>query len=96
MDEGDVNQNTIYSLFHCLLALKYYVLFNFSLKPKEFTINFKISINLNFMCILELFMTVFADTVDLRLRLQINLNLSPVSICVNFGLIVYFIETQNS
>ena len=30
----------------------------------------------------------------LRLRLQICLNLTPVSICLNFGLIVYFIETQ--
>ena len=30
----------------------------------------------------------------LRLRLQICLNLTPVTICLNFGLIVYFIETQ--
>ena len=31
---------------------------------------------------------------SLRLRLQICLNFTPVSICLNFGLIVCFIETQ--
>ena len=30
----------------------------------------------------------------LRLRLQICLNLTPVSIYLNFGLIVYYVETQ--
>ena len=35
------------------------------------------------------------NTVEcLRLRLQICLNFKPVSICLNFGFIVYFIETQ--
>ena len=30
----------------------------------------------------------------LSLRLQICINLTPVSIYLNFGLVVYFIETQ--
>ena len=30
----------------------------------------------------------------MRLRLQISLNLTLVSICLNFRLIVYFIETK--
>ena len=39
--------------------------------------------------------TVSLITVEhLRLRLQICLNLTPISICLNFGLIVYFIESQ--
>ena len=30
----------------------------------------------------------------LRLRLQICLNLTPVSVCLNFGLNAYFMEPQ--
>ena len=38
--------------------------------------------------------TVYGTVERLRLRLQICLNLTPVLICLNFELIVYFIETQ--
>ena len=42
-----------------------------------------------------LFIVTKINTIErLRLRLQICLNLTPVSTCLNFGSIVYFIETQ--